>query len=198
MCLVIPWSLTSTWSHPDHTRYTLVTPLHIVTPLSYPCVVQRSSHAVPGIPILCTLSCTLISVCTAVVSCRDAAVLSQASPELAAVREARKANRDKTRALATQIARDLFAQVSPRSPAAAPFPLLLVTLCCGGGFHGSGYAVLCGACSGRAPSRVVYRAVLCQLHVQPSPHTTRMHMPGKGRRIGQVCLSLHMYMSLCV
>jgi hypothetical protein len=46
------------------------------------------------------------------VLCSDASVLSEASPGLAAVREERRANKDKARALATQIARDLFAQVA--------------------------------------------------------------------------------------
>jgi hypothetical protein len=38
-------------------------------------------------------------------------VLSEASPELEAVREARQQNKDEARALATKIARELFAQV---------------------------------------------------------------------------------------
>lgn len=41
----------------------------------------------------------------------DGSVLSEASPELGAVREARRANRDKARQLASQLAKDLYAQV---------------------------------------------------------------------------------------
>lgn len=47
----------------------------------------------------------------------DASVLSEASPDLAAVRESRRANKDQARSLATQIARDLFAQVSSSTAA---------------------------------------------------------------------------------